>query len=155
MARLPLRRRFRNPCITPERTRSVTIYRTDGIPGTLARADFPGLEKCSIAVHDCAGSDEPGYTGYLLMSGTIANVSWTGYDRAAGHAKMQIWEEWCRRGFPSGCLAKSDVVLAWRIKAMSGQDKTWLALGGRPKVHLHNLLQFQYSHTLCNWLRME
>ena len=118
-----------------------------------ARADLPGLEECSLAVHECVPSSSPAQTQYLIMSGKMGAVCWDGYDPPAAHACLMIWEEWRRRGYPSGCLAKSDVVFAWRAQAMSGQDEAWLALGGNSAVDLNDLVNFPYVDRLNYWLR--
>jgi hypothetical protein len=127
-------------------------YRRGARRRPFARAEFPGLEDCSIVVHE-DHPDEGTRSQYLLMSGKIGTVFWGGYDAAAGHAQLKIWEEWRKRGCPPCCLAKAEVVLTWRAQAMSGQDEAWLALGGDPHADLENLEKVKYRFQLHNWLR--
>jgi len=124
--------------------------------GLTARADFPGLESCSISLHKgfCFTHMRSIHTQYLLISGKVGDVVWGNYDSAAGHAKMLIWEAWNRLEQPSCCLAKSEIVLAWRAQAISGYDKTWLALGGDPR-NLSSVADVQEELGLGSWLMAE
>jgi hypothetical protein len=121
---------------------------------TYARADFPGLEECSIAAHDWRHAVMHSYKQYLLMSGMIGDIAWDHYDPVTGHAKMMIWEEWDRSEYPSRSLVRSDIALTWRAQAMSGHDQAWLALGGDPE-DLRSIGLFQDDYELEDWLTAE
>jgi len=118
--------------------------------GTCARIEFPGLTDCSISVHESLIGIYA-QAQYLLMSGKVGDIAWDSYDALAGHAKMMLWEEWDRRGYPSSCLDRAEIVLKWRAQAMSGQDETWLALGGDPE-DLGSMKRVQYEYGLGSWL---
>jgi hypothetical protein len=128
------------------------IYQKGARIKPFARAEFPGLEECSIVVHE-RHPDEGKESQYLLMSGKVGDVFWGGYDAAGGHAQLKIWEEWSKRGCPPCCLAKAEIVLTWRAQAMAGQDEEWLALGGDPHADLEDLESVKYRYQLHNWLR--
>lgn len=128
------------------------IYQTGTLKSRLfARADYPDLPSCSIAVHE-RQSHRQQLTQYLLMSGEVGKVSWDTYDAPTAYAKVKIWEEWQRRGFPSRCLAKADAVLSWRAEAMSGQDQEWLALGKEKYADLEDIEDLQLRLDLGGWL---
>lgn len=131
---------------------------------TTDRADFLGLENCSITRHrrkvhkhdrriqrKSCPPDQFGME-YLLMSGEVGDIHWRGYDAALGHALLEIAEEWQRRGHPYTCIGKSDVVLTWRAKVMSGQDEAWLALGG-DRNSLENLDLMETDLELGDWVQ--
>jgi hypothetical protein len=122
-----------------------TIYARD--TETLARADFPGLNNCSISAHEHFHGGR-----YLLMTGKFGDIVWGDYDAPTAHAKMMIWEEWERREYPRYNLVKSEIVLTWRAQALSGYDETWVALGGDPE-DLVRISHVQENLGLDTWLK--
>lgn len=121
--------------------------------GTCARTDFSGLTHCSISVHESLIGIYA-QAQYLLMRGKVGGIVWDDYDPLVGHVKTMLWEEWVRRGYPSSCLDRSDIVLKWRAQAMSGRDETWLNLGGTPD-DLSSMRCVQHEYGLSSWLMAE
>lgn len=132
----------------------VETYRQGPKGKKYARASFPGLERCSLTVHDRQVSEHHAGTAYMLMSGEVCNVFWDGYDAAFGHGKQMIWDEWERRGFPDTSLARADIVLSWRAQLETGIAAMWLRKGDEPSDHEEAMTMIEAVYSLGNWLRL-
>jgi hypothetical protein len=119
-----------------------------------ARASVPGLEGCSLTIHDRQVSQSHAGTAYLLMSGEVSNVYWGEYDAAFGHSKQMIWDEWERRGFSETSLARADIVLSQRAQLEAGMAGIWVREGNKPHDHMDVVVMIEGVYNLRNWLRL-
>jgi hypothetical protein len=132
----------------------IETYRQGPRGRKYARAFIPGLEGCSIAVHDRQVSESHAGTGYLLMSGKAGNVYWDDYDAALGYGKQMIWDEWERRGFPDATLARADIVLSRRALLELSMAAIFTRDGNMPCDHEDVVLWIEDVYNLRNWLRL-
>ena len=132
----------------------VETYRQGPKGRRYARASIPGLEACSLTVHDRQVPESHAGPTYLLMSGEVGSVFWGKYNAAFGHGKQMIWDEWERRGFPDTSLARADIVLSQRAQLEAGIAKTWVRRGNKPRDHEHAVLMIEAIYNLGNWLRL-
>jgi hypothetical protein len=133
---------------------SIEIYRQGRGGKKYARAYIPGLEGCSIAVHDRQVSGNHAGTAYLLMSGKVGDVFWGDYDAAFGYGKQMIWDEWERRGFPYTPLARADIVLSRKAQLELSMAAIWVRNGNQPCDHENVVEAIEEVYNLRNWLRL-
>jgi hypothetical protein len=134
----------------------VEIYRQGPKHKKYGRAQFPGLQDCSLAVHERNVSDAENHYGtrYMLMSGEVGSIFWGGYDVDIGIGKQLIWDEWERRGFPDSCLARGAIVQTLRARLELGMaDLKKINECKEPIDHERAMNTVESIYNLGSWLR--
>lgn len=133
----------------------VEIYRQGPKGKKFARASFPELHSCSIAVHDRHVSSHVCGTSYVLMSGEVGNIFWGKYDAGLGLGKQMVWDEWEMQGFPESSLARADIVLMRRAQLEIGMAAIWRNNRDKPGSHNRLMTMIEDMYNFGNWLRLK
>jgi hypothetical protein len=140
-----------------------TLYTDGGVPvetyrqgpkrKKFGRAQFPGLQGCSIAVHDRHVPRGYRDTSYLLMSGEVCNIFWDGYDADLQLGKQLIWDKWERRGFPSSGRARREIIMLLRDQLAPGMRRG-LPPSGRGALRMLKWIMHEVkkAYDLGSWL---